>query len=195
MCRALQVLSYCSFLLLVLMLIQHAFCQSISDMITSDTLNRLNSSGKRIGYWIEYVDERLKITKKDKAIFIRYVYYENGYRTSSAACINFKATLKVDGNQPIKDSVVLMDGIFRIYNRKGKLRVEESYNKGKTKILKSYYPRTGQVVVLIDYTKPYKNQEWSAHIEEYNRDGSLLLKGYHRKIGKKWKVVPLDYND
>lgn len=171
-------------LLLIIFSIQLVFCQPI-NVLKSDTLNKIGNNGKKNGYWIEYVDTSLQPTQKDKAAFWRYIFYINGVRADLQAGINFKSILKVEGNQSIKDTIVILNGTYRIYNRKKKLCLEEIYIGGKKTMSKSF-TKQGRVIELIDYTKQYKNEMGSAYLEE--NDGEIILKAYLRVINGKYKA-------
>ena len=182
--------SYAFFLIIFSPFVFIGKAQNISSL---DTLNKKNNKGEPVGCWIEYLDGRLNRAKKEKASFCRYVYYENGNALEWLGGKYYKVTLEVIGNKSVKDSVVVMDGIYRLYKKKGKLFTEDIYSKGMILESKVYSPPTGRILDYIDYTKLYNNEPHSFYYETYRgEDGKLRMKAYRRKIKGKWKTWEIE---
>ena len=174
------------------------YLASIGQSYTSlsiDTLNKCDKKGKRIGFWIEFVDKNLIQTKKQKkAVYFRYSYYENDKKIfpPSAPPSRGKCILKINGNNAQKGEIILLDGVYLLYNKNSKFLIErDSIVKGIVWNIKTYN-KNGQINEVIDYTKRYLKQSFSCLFITYKKNGNLEFNYYYTKINNKWKFIKKD---
>ena len=163
------------------------FSQTLNE-IRMDTLNQFDSKGKKNGYWIELINQKLEpIKKKKKASFFRYVYYEQGFQLDNS---NHHIIRKVvlDAPQRItKGNPVLLNGEYKLYVRNKLGSIEHYTNGRKSGIHRSYNTEDNKIIEYVDYDKKYNNQEHTYYVmfEEMEND-EFKFKGYYRNGEKGW---------
>src|SRR6478735_9211771 len=133
--------------------------------IGKDTLNKVNAKGKKIGFWVEYLNDYLISTPDSStAYYYAYNYYENGKLiiwTSAAQYYKKKALYVVsDSQKPVKGNPVLLNGNFKFYY-KDSLGLDETYKDGLPVYTATCAPDPNGNPVkteIIDYTKQYNGQ-------------------------------------
>jgi hypothetical protein len=170
-----------------------------------DSLNKFNSEGKKVGYWIKYLDSLIMPTDKSNAYFFGYEYYINGM--TSFSFINYKFD-KVVYNQKLPkkgDPIPLGSIIKQLHNYKGKLA---SYNEleienGYVKTVKEFIVKQVNIETnhqsstkdtflfwtISDYEKKYNNIQGTAYQLKYlNVSGKPDTSAYwFREANGKWK--------
>lgn len=167
--------------------------ESMGQMIlTPDTINRKDDNNKKYGYWVEYVNEKLMKVSKKKAYFLRYIYYVKGQRVTAPNFYNpaYKR-IEIDGSKVVKDSIVVMDGTYRVYDKNDLLLKEEKYKNGKPLLFKSFY-KSGQISEYEDYTKKYNGQEGTCFVIFYSEAGEVQEQLYIGVKDGRLKVIKVD---
>lgn len=159
--------------LFVVFHISQSYCQS-------DTLNQVDSKGKKTGWCVAYLDENLKVLKDSSgATHCMYNYYRRdiwlyrfgeGYGTKKSPVI-------FPGNDTLKlGNYTLLNGKYITKYENGNLRSELITSNGYMTHFNRYYP-TGQlnfeVIVSKNCGVPIQHC-----LKEYNKDGSLKYEGH-----------------
>jgi hypothetical protein len=179
-------------LLIFLFCISSAFAQT-------DSCNKLNLKGKKIGYWITYLDENINPTDSANACFWGYEFYDEGTKTfdlfnKKRNGKNYKVVY--DGTIPQKGKAVAINGTFKyysIYNESEELESEETYKDGFACIFKAYM--FDKLWTLADFTKKYNNTEgtfYSTDFRTYMVTTDTRYKTtcyWYRKEKNKWIFV------
>ncbi len=172
-----------------LIFIENIECQTLRE-INKDTLNQYNESGKKSGYWIELLNKSLIFVKNEKnAQFYHFVLYENGNRRSTFNNNLRKVNhIEINGNKPIENEIVLLNGIYKLYNDENKLICEKKYLSGiKVGIHKSYNTKTGEIIEYENFNKTYNGQKGSFFImNSPDGKGNFDDIGYYRNGEKGW---------
>ncbi|MBU0489821.1 MAG: hypothetical protein KKD31_17915 [Bacteroidetes bacterium] len=158
--------------------------------IQRDSINRVDSLGKKHGYWIEYLKPNLKITrKKEKALYYRFVRYSHGIRfdypivRESGIIFKVVADTLFDCTKNIRE----LDGTFKLYVKKGRILARECYF------------RLGMLIYQIDYLddeitethleQTYKNIPFSYKQTVFSTSGELIREYYIVLENLKWRRV------
>jgi hypothetical protein len=154
-------------------------------------LNQLDSTGKKHGKWIIYLDPDWKKVKDSiRGVFIRYTYYDHGtnlYPMGSCGGKNYKLEIKPNSLQ--KDGYQLLDGEYTWYDPKGRLSSVHVFKKGEYISCKEYYSN-GTLHQHFDYTKKCEGQDHGWRVDIYNKKGELELQSWmcKDKTGK-WPLI------
>jgi antitoxin component YwqK of YwqJK toxin-antitoxin module len=179
-----QVLS----LLFLLGLVESAYSQT-------EPLNQLDSVGKKHGYWVEYLDYYWNLAKdSNQAVYYWYLYFDHGQNT---------ATFGKRGKQgwrfePASDTVgqkekpILLDGKYTSWDDKGKLRIEQEWNKGEPVYYKSY-SKTGELWMHMNYKEKWNNTPHTYAIYHYKKNGDVKLY-YVSESNGKWASYYSDWD-
>jgi hypothetical protein len=92
----------------------------------------------------------------------------------------------IEGNNQEKDSLVLMNGTYKIYNKRGIIVTEEVYKNGIIQTLKIYNGKGNVAIEEFDFTRTYKNEPNTYYIIGRNNDGSINMECFWRKAGTIW---------
>jgi len=162
----------------------------------SDTLNKTNSSGKKEGYWIQFLDKYLNPTDSAHSVYIGYELYDNGKALFKFKKFNWKLKHILISEL---DSTRLVSGSIKLIDPKTKKLIgEEKYLRGHPIYIKEHlYSKQKDSVVwnvtyLVDYTKKFENQRGSYYGEQQTKihqpNGTIEIKKFwYRKVGSKWK--------
>jgi len=163
------------------------FAQDYSQL-AFDTLNKLDAEGKKTGYWVELLNEKLMPEKKqEKAVFCWIAFYEKGvinFPTYSLG-IKGKFTINASGNQLETGRITLMDGTYELIS-KGKISARLIFNKGHILTWTCYY-ENGTVARAQDFTKKWQNHILSHSFSQYESDGRVWTNGYLVFENGKWQ--------
>lgn len=182
----------CIPILLFLWCVTPAFAQS-------DSCNRINSKGEKVGYWKIFLDENVMPTDSANACFWGYEFYDEGKKTfdifdKKRNGSNYKVVY--DGTIPMKGKPEAIDGTFKFYligKESEELESEESYKNGFATLFKAYL--FDQLWTLTDFTKKYNNIEgtfYSTDFRTYMVTTETRHKStcyWYRKEKNKWKLV------
>jgi len=140
------------------------------------SLNQLDSSGKKHGKWIVYLDYNWKnMNESAMNVFFRYTYYDHGtniYPMGTCGGKNYKLEIKANSLQ--KDTVQLLDGEYKWFDSKGRLSSVHVLKKGEYVFCKEYYP-SGELSQHFDYTKKCEGQDQGWCVYVYDKKGKLTL--------------------
>jgi hypothetical protein len=169
-----------------------------SAMSQDDTLNKYNSNHKKEGYWICYLDKKLKKTDSSRAFFYGYELFDNGKNVTNTSNRNIKAySIVIPQNVEGKTKPVLLEGKFTFYDKKGLLVSIEEYQNGYPYILKGYKTIKYQKLYnfeteFLDFHKKYNDQQGSFYFEERGTNLKDTTKYWFRKVDGKWKSVKIE---
>ncbi len=164
--------------------IQSAHCQPTP-------LNKLDSAGKKDGYWIRYYNKQWKVVDdSSEAYYYYYTYFDHGNKTQTTAKWGTKGGKLEDstaGNQRM-GKIKLLDGKYTWYDNKGRVFAAFYFDKGEPVSWKQFYP-SGKLYMHFDYTIKYDGKPHSYHIYVYDKNGNLLLdKPECKYLNGKWPV-------
>jgi len=162
--------------------------QSINER-NKDSLNQIDSSNKKNGYWIDYLDNRLTPTKNNKKIACyRFVYYDHGFLAGiHIVSMPKNLKLKIEGDTLKENNVVLLNGKYSFYSNKGMIVWEEIYKEGYPIRFTDYDHNKRSAI--IDFEKKYQNQKGSFYTTIYKKDGSVYEAYYFGKVRNRWKQI------
>jgi hypothetical protein len=186
--RILLTISFCSVYCLV---------QAENNRAYSDTINKMDSFGKKEGCWIEFLSKEFHIVKSaDKATFYRYIRYSHGIRIdqpilTSPGCM--KITLKPNDSIAKEGKVIELNGTYSLFIKNGTVLIRECvFNSGFLKQQTDYFEGEGKV--YWDYTNKYQNNESSYTIKVIDEFGKLIRDDYIVLENSKWKSIKRDEN-
>jgi len=179
---------YTLFFLGTLFLVNHIYCQT-NFYLKNDTLN-YNEKGKKHGYWLEFLNERLVPTnKKKKATYYGVCYYENGTRIypnyGSNATIRYRVIS--NENKESKGHPVMLNGYYYKI-QKGDTIESLLFKDGNIQLIKSYY-NNKNMRYYFDYSNKIKGDNLSHYFIEYGLDGEIKTKGSFNWVDSRWKFV------
>lgn len=148
---------------------------SVNTFSQSDTLNQLDSKGKKTGWWIAYLDENLKVLKDSVgATHCMYNYYVNDiylYRFGEGYGSKKSPVTPPENNVLKRGKYILLNGKYVTKYKNGNTRSVLTASDGFMTNFKRYYP-TGQlkfeIIISNDCGAPKQHC-----INEYNKDGSI----------------------
>lgn len=123
-----------------------------------------------------YLDDRWKeVNDSSEAYYKRSAYYDHGKFTHYLFPLKKKWTLEVpSGAEPKKGQPILLEGIYKRYNRKGKLASIEEFSNGRYISFKGYYP-SGELFAYWNNTpQPDTGLPIIYPIVNYTKDGWIL---------------------
>ncbi|HXC04132.1 MAG TPA: hypothetical protein VNZ86_05225 [Bacteroidia bacterium] len=176
------------------------FCSGVVTLSFSqqDTLNHLDSKGKKDGIWIEYINSKWKqVQDSSHASYFRYTYYDHGCRVQGKPrrC-KLNHTLEYTGGVQQNKKLKLMDGEYKWLDKKGSVVSIEVFKKG-TIISDNYFAwhlfnldllgynrkLTGKLHEDSDFTKQYNGQPHTWYTQIYDKKGTVQ-QYYVRKTEK-----------
>lgn len=135
----------------------------IAGYSQSLSVNQFDSTGKKDGKWIIYLDKDWnKIEDSTRALFKRYTWYDHGvniYPMGRCGGRNYKLKPNTTGTK------ALVDGEYKWYDGHGKLSSVHVFQNGEYVSCKEYYT-SGELHQFFDYTKK---------CEGYFMDGQYLF--------------------
>jgi hypothetical protein len=182
-----------SFLLIIIVLYfpVSGFSQSISG-IKYDTLNKRDDQGKKTGYWVELLSKDFMVVKKEKkAVFFRYVYFQNDIRFETVIVPRKpnKHLVKIEGNTPVEGEVILLNGVYSIYNQKTNRLIKQfEFRQGHLINLLELY-NNEETRLRVNYEKKYEGYGYSCFFTSYSEEGKVLLNGYNVLKEGKMKFI------
>ena len=171
----------------------NGFGQSI---IKKDTINQVDSNGKKQGYWVVYLKKNFTSTRKiKKAAFYSYVKYIDGtvfHRPYFNTGVIGKQFSNIPDSLLNVGNPILLDGIYKLYSlKKGKkhLWAEAFYNKGLiTKII--VYPReVERVKGIVNYEEKCAQNQPSYSYKEYSVSNKLTREECRILENGRWRIV------
>ncbi|HTL81504.1 MAG TPA: hypothetical protein VL651_07360 [Bacteroidia bacterium] len=170
----------------------------------TDSCNRLNAKGQKIGYWKRFLDENANPTDSANACFYGYEFYDEGKLTydifnKDRNGVPYK--IVYSDSIPPKGKPVALNGTFRFYRLfegNEQLAFEEYYTDGYATIFNEYL--FGPLSMTVDFTDKYQNTPGTFHTTDfvtYNVTTDTRHKTtcyWYRKVKKKWKAVETTCN-
>ncbi len=159
-----------------------------------DTINQLNTKGKKVGYWKQFLDEKCDPTDSANAYFYGYELYDNGtyvWKFHKHEKVADEGVKTYQGKLPEKGKPELLNGTFKTYYTYGLLSEEETFKDGHPLYLNSFlrYKKDPEKIVLRQeffFDKLYNNIPGTYYYQEY--DNGVLNRTYWYYKGKKgWK--------
>ncbi len=161
----------------------------------SDTLNKLNGSKEKTGYWIEYLDSNLNPVPCKKASYGQLAFYWRGQRVlpmgppklplSGVPAVTIdRASL----NRSIgPNSVYLLNGVVKMEYRRRTLT--RTYKDGIL-IKEVNISLNGNVQEIVNYTEHYKDNKYTCHIKSIIDGG--IAEDYYGVIDGRVKWVSVE---
>lgn len=155
----------------------------------TDSTNRLNSAGKKIGYWKLYLDEKAMPTDSANSYLWGYEFFDNDKipfrrfikeQNVSRYKIVYEGELKGKGQPTIINGVIKW---FEINNGKETLYLEDKFENGYAQVFKQY-DRDGKPWMTCDFTKKYNDIQGTLFIEFGEGVRTMLM----QKAGKRWFI-------
>ena len=155
-------------------------------------LNQYDSTGKKHGQWIEYLNSKFKVLKDSSgASYWAYNYYDHGdnnFRVSFGNEWKNNDSLRhVSTDTSGQPRIKALDGLYKWYDKKRRLVSEDSFSGGVHLWSKAY--DDGMLVLRYDYTQMYHNDPMTYLIEAYEEDGVAILYYWRNGIDG-WKAYP-----
>ncbi len=174
-----------------------SICQDYSCINNIDTLNKYDENGKKTGYWSEFLNKKFRPTRKEnKAVFLWYIFYQNGERTSIKLVLNpiiGKTCLKIEGNEPQNERIILLDGNYSLYlyrEKKNRLFKQFEFEKGHLLSTTSIY-KNGQINECINFENKHMLYPFSCFCTSYNEKGEVEMKSYWVFENSRWKPIEM----
>lgn len=142
----------------------------------SQTLNQLDSEGKRHGKWLVYLDKNWKRTDDStKAYFKKYTHYDHGVNIyPMGPCGKKGYRLEGPALKKMNGNYEFLDGEYKWFDEKGVVRSIHAFKNGEYIACKEFF-KTGELQQHFDYTKKCEGQEHGWIVYVYNKDGSIIL--------------------
>jgi antitoxin component YwqK of YwqJK toxin-antitoxin module len=138
----------------------------------TESINKLNSYNKKDGKWSVYLDSEWNKVDSNKAIFVRYTWFDNGVNIHPMGAGGAK--MEATSTTPKKVGLfTILDGEYKWYDKNGKLKYTHIFKDGEYESYKEFYP-TGELQTLFDYTKKCEGQPHSWTIFIYDKNGNLI---------------------
>ncbi|HWY98011.1 MAG TPA: hypothetical protein VNY36_02895 [Bacteroidia bacterium] len=140
-----------------------------------DTINRLDSAGKKNGTWVVYYNSFLKQVKDtNKATYYSYTFYVHGSDLFINAPAGRKKWKMVDAGieSEHKGKLKELNGEYRWIDKKGIARVITDYKKGYCTVMKSYFP-SGALADAWDFLLQWHCQPHSSTYYVFNKNGEI----------------------
>ncbi len=154
----------------------------------TELLNQLDSSGKKDGKWILYLNGRgYKVKDSTKAVYWRYTYYDHGVHIyPMGGFIPKNGKIEEPPNNKQIGKIKMLHGEYKCYNKKGKLKYIQTFKNGEYVSYKEY-TSTGELESFFDYTKGCEGQPHSWTIYIYDKKGNVIITSPTCKdINGKW---------
>ena len=154
------------------------------DKFNRDSLNQRDQDGKKHGWCIQYLKPNWKNCKKKKnAHFSYYLFYNHGKLNSFTNYAKWKDIRIDETAMDTRNKPVELNGKIMWYDKKGKLVLERSFNRGLKAGITWSYNVGGKRLPVVDYEKKFENQFPSYYLTIYHKVGFVKYKGYVRLNG------------
>ncbi len=183
------------FILLFLILPTFGISQLFNGSKAWDTLNKVDTKGRKTGYWVAYLNKNLEPIDSSRSCYYGFELFQNGKAifkfNDKKWAKNF--ILKTDAYQSEPGNPIVLNGIFEWYGTDSLIYNEEIYDYGIPSYYRAYhYTKEGVngFNEILYYDTPYQNELGSFYYEEISED-RVLTKEYicpGRKRNKRIKV-------
>jgi hypothetical protein len=154
--------------LLVCLVFGNAFAQTSS-------LNGFDDKGKKHGRWIMYMNYHGgKEKDSTKAVYKRYTTYQHGRDLYPLITLSeIKGRVETTGAKPTPGKPVLLDGEYIGYDKKGRMGIAHTFNKGEYVSNQVYYS-SGKMRDQVNFAKPCAGQDNSATVYYFDETGKMI---------------------
>jgi hypothetical protein len=167
------------------------FCLGLTIISYSqDSLNQLDSAGKKNGRWIVYLDKSWKEVKDtNQAYYYDYTYYDNGYNVYTMDWGKNWKLVHAGENEQQKGRLKLLNGEYSWIDSKNRTRMVINYKNGVIVSSKWAYP-AGIGFGTWDYTKKWRGEAHTYRYCEYNKNGEAIYYWMHKIKPYGWGLYP-----
>lgn len=166
----------------------------------SDTLNKLNSKGKKTGYWKVLLDNRfIKTNSINDANFYAFELYDNGETVCPFQRVrNKKTVFRFDGTVPNKGKPEAITGTIKWYDKKNRLSLEDRFENGCPVYKKSFHGPKDKTDTLVrvfeelDFTEKYNGIPGTFSYKVYSLYSDKVTKYWFRKGNKGWRAYKIN---
>jgi len=123
----------------------------------TESLNKLDSNGKKDGKWAIYLDSKWKeVNDSTQSVYYHYTWYVHGTNTNPMGSFG-KLILVPADNDLQKGKPKLLDGEYKWEDKNGRTSCILILKKGEPISYKDFYT-TGQLQQYFDYTKKWQGK-------------------------------------
>lgn len=163
------------------------FVSQLTAIGQTVNLNQHNQKGEKHGKWTNLLDEEWKHTEDSaEAVYFRYTYYSNGtnlYPMGPLGGRNY--TLESPEDTIRENGLIFLDGEYKWYDGKGRLKYYHILDDGEYVTVKEYF-KDGQVQQHFDYTYDCEGHEHGYLIHIYKRNGKKKGAFPYCPVNGKW---------
>jgi hypothetical protein len=156
-------------------------------------LNQIDSTGKKDGKWVIYLNKNWKEVKdSNKAFFYSYTYYRKDKNIHPMGhCGKNWKVVQSEGSNSQTVRIKLLNGEYTWKDYKDKTRCIAVFSNGECLSFKWFYSN-GLPQSTWDYTKKYKEQAYSYWFAVYNKKGTAKEYYYRRNCQEtsEWYCFP-----
>lgn len=146
----------------------------------SDTLNQVDSDGKKTGWWLTYLDKNFEVLQDSSgATHCMYNYYWRNkflYRFGEGYGSKKHPVLFPENDSLRKGNFILLNGVYKTMHENGNVRSVLSASNGILIDFKTYYPN-GQIKLKVTYSKDCGAPKQHC-LREYKKDGRIKYDGH-----------------
>ena len=170
-----------------------------TSIAQNDTLNRYNSNKKKDGFWICYLDGKLKKTDIQKAVYYGYDLFDNGRNLTQLGIHGMKvhSVSKPKEIAEKKNNPILLEGKFVLINKRGDEKSIEEYRNGYPYIFRGLSTYKNKKLIdfemeYLDFTKKYQGEQGSFYYEERSTNLKDTTKYWIRRVDGKFKNIKIN---
>lgn len=142
----------------------------------SDTLNRVDMNGEKMGWWIIYLDANLaELKDSTNAVYSRYGYFKGKFNYFNMGPIGTAKNPIIAPKGQSGGEIQLLNGIYKANYDDGQVKYELNTLNGKFIYYKEYYTN-GVLKSHFAYTESCGDDPFQYCIYQYKKDGSLKNK-------------------
>lgn len=157
----------------------------------NDTLNQVNPSGKKTGYWKQFLDQNLSPVDSIESYYYGYEFYDAGhpvFRYTKNWWLKDSRLISM-GTASKKGHPALLEGTFKWFGSTDSLPFSvEIYKNGYPVALYAYHycpEHAWHANEFVDFTRQYNNTRGSFYFED--EKSGKMEKYWMRKDNDKWK--------
>lgn len=164
------------------------FCFASCFSQSAFPINKKDERGKKDGFWLVYLTDRLIPTKDSTAAsYFGYGFYYHGSEMGFMySCKKERRTAsKIVRDEPggKRGAPVLLNGNFKFYDKNGRLSISHSYLNGLPKLMEGFTFRAGKLTLYerITFSETQDDEPGSYSYKRFDSDSTLLSALYFRK--------------
>lgn len=141
----------------------------------TEQLNKFDSTGKKVGKWIVYLDGKWKKVKDStEAIYCRYTWFDHGVDIVQAGFINKHLKLYPADSNIQKGKPKLLDGEYHWIDKRARPIRILVLKQGEFISIKGFY-KSGNLQEFVDFTKKWKGQPHTYRWYLYDKKGKVNI--------------------